>query len=107
MALGSSGGQVLYDAASAVRPDQAPWQWLYAPSAPGALTGMGASITFLDTTGSSGMACYGMLSPTALDSTAGFHLDFSFRIASETHANDDRSGFSVIVLDTAARGVEL
>ena len=107
MAISAGGGQVLYDAASGVRPDQAPWQWLYAPSAAGSVTGMSAGASFLDTTASTGKAGYGMLSPTPLDSAAGLHLDFSFRVASETHANNDRSGFSVIVLDTAARGVEL
>ena len=107
MAIGPGSGQVLYDAASGVRPDQAPWQWLYAPSAAGSVIGMSAGTSFLDTTASSGKAGYGMLSATALDSASGFHLDFSFRVASETHANNDRSGFSVIVLDTTARGVEL
>jgi hypothetical protein len=107
LAIGVGSGQVLYDAVSGVRPDESPWQWLYAPSAAGSVTGMGVGASFLDTTASSGKAGYGLLARTALDSSVGFHLDFSFRVASETHANNDRSGFSVIVLDTAARGVEL
>jgi hypothetical protein len=39
--------------------------------------------------------------------TLGFALRFSIAISAETHGNQDRAGFSVIVLDEDARGIEL
>lgn len=39
--------------------------------------------------------------------TQGFALRFSVAISAETHVSPDRAGFSVIVLDADARGVEL
>jgi hypothetical protein len=104
-----SGGsaEVLYEASSGVRPDQALPQWTYGASDADSIIGMAGDVTFLDTTASSGMAGYFMTLGTPLDSAAGFRLDFALRIASETHSNDDRAGFSLIVLDQSARGVEL
>ncbi len=106
-AVSGGGSEILYQGSSGILPDQAPWSWNYAASNSDSTVGMAAGVTFLDTTASSGMAGYGVLRGDPLDSAAGFRLDFALRIDTETHSNDDRAGFSLIVLDQAARGVEL
>jgi hypothetical protein len=106
-AVSAGSADLLYEASSGVRPDQAVPQWKYGASNADSMIGMAGDVTFLDTTASSGMAGYGLMLATPLDSTAGFRLDFVLRIASETHANDDRGGISLIVLDQSARGVQL
>jgi hypothetical protein len=107
LALGLGGGTDLYDAGMGKLPSEAPWSWAYGALGSTITTGMNGGTTFIDTTFSTGQAGYNLLSGATLDSTAGFTLDFALRIASETHADADRSGFSIIVLDNAARGVEL
>lgn len=42
-----------------------------------------------------------------LDSTAGVRVNFTVQVDSEAHTNNDRAGFSVIILDKAAQGIEL
>lgn len=42
-----------------------------------------------------------------LNSTTGFTLSFSMQLNSEQHDNDNRAGFSVILLDNNKRGVEI
>ncbi len=42
-----------------------------------------------------------------LDRNAGFQVDFTLQIENEFHSNNDRSGFSMIVLSEDARGIEL
>lgn len=42
-----------------------------------------------------------------LDPGAGFHLDFTVQVESESHSNGNRAGFSVIVLGRDLRGIEL
>jgi len=42
-----------------------------------------------------------------LDSSAGFALRFTVQVLFETHQDNDRAGFSVMVLDSNAAGVEL
>jgi hypothetical protein len=106
-AVGAGSAEVLYEASSGVRPDQATPQWGFLDSTGNSTIGMDGDVTFLDTTAAVGRAGYGLQLGTPLDSTAGFRLDFAVRIASETHANNDRAGFSVLVLDQSARGVEL
>lgn len=43
----------------------------------------------------------------ALDRVAGFSLLFELRVNSESHANNDRAGFSVILLSEDSFGIEL
>ncbi len=66
--------------------------------------------TTLDTTPEiSDYAGYGItetLIPT-LDRTDGFKLNFTIQVESETHSNNDRSGFSVILLASDNQGIEL
>ena len=48
-----------------------------------------------------------ILPSTALDRTAGFTLNFDLRVDFESHASNDRAGFSVIVISNDLRGIEL
>jgi hypothetical protein len=58
---------------------------------------------------SSANAAQGGYGSTAvpISRTLGFALRFSIAISAETHVSPDRAGFSVIVLDADARGIEL
>ena len=42
-----------------------------------------------------------------LDGTAGFQVNFSIQVENESHANNQRSGFNLIILGGDARGIEL
>lgn len=42
-----------------------------------------------------------------LDRSAGFQLSFELQVVSETHNTNNRAGFSVILLDSTSRGIEL
>ena len=42
-----------------------------------------------------------------LDSSAGVRVNFTLQVEQETHQSDHRSGFSLIVLDSSARGIEM
>lgn len=60
--------------------------------------GVGGGVYALDTTASNDIkAGSSLFSLPALDTVAGFRLDFNLRIVSEAHASDDRAGFSMIV----------
>lgn len=106
-ALGLGGGTPLYDASSGVVPSAAPWQWLFGPPGAESTAAVSGGSLVLDTTPLNGPAGYNLYNGATLNSTLGFTLDFALRIAAESHANNNRSGFSIIVLDQAAHGVEL
>lgn len=70
--------------------------------------------TMLDTTISgretyTGWTSNGATTPgfPILNRTAGFQVDFTLQIENEAHINNDRSGFSLIILSEDARGIEL
>ena len=71
-------------------------------------------VTVVDTT-ISGLGTYagwtsiGATTPSfpILDRPAGFKVDFTLQIENESHRNNDRSGFSLIILSEDARGIEL
>jgi hypothetical protein len=67
-----------------------------------------AGVTTFDTTASNNLysGFFGRGVPT-LDRTAGYTLSFTARVAQETHASNDRAGFSIIVLSDDAIGLEL
>lgn len=48
-----------------------------------------------------------ILPPLTLDRAAGFTLQFDLRVDFESHASNDRAGFSVIVISSDLRGIEL
>ncbi|MGZ9223661.1 MAG: choice-of-anchor Y domain-containing protein, partial [Anaerolineales bacterium] len=104
---------VLYDAAAGALPTAPLMNFTDFP--PGAASPAYANgMTFLDTTTSGNSTYAGWISnvtttpgfPT-LDRTVGFQLDFALQIDSESHTNNNRAGFSIIVLSDDARGIEL
>jgi hypothetical protein len=68
------------------------------------------SLTILDTTPEIGDLAGYAVTPTlvpTLSRQAGFRLDFSLRIHSENHNNNDRAGFSITMLSEDLLGIEL
>jgi hypothetical protein len=69
---------------------------------------VGGGATTLDTTalGNTGRGGYAR-TDLLLDHTAGYTLQFDLQVLSEAHANDNRAGFSIIVLSSDNKGIEL
>ena len=70
--------------------------------------------TTLDTTKSGNSTYAGWTSNAAstpgfpsLDRATGFQLDFTMQVENESHTNNNRAGFSIIILSTDAKGIEL
>ena len=104
---------VLYDAASGAIPDKSLMPFTAFPSDATSLT-YSDGMTVLDTTISGTDTLAGWVSSLAttpgfptLDPVAGVQFNFSLQIESESHANNRRAGFSVIMLDKDAKGIEL
>ncbi len=104
---------VLYDAASGAIPSETLMDFTDFP--PGA-----ASLAYSDggtvmDTSPSGMGTFaGWVSGQAstpgfpiLDRTSGFQVNFTLQVERETHTNNNRAGFSLILLDQDAKGIEL
>jgi len=103
LAARSASATVLYD--GTVIPDAPDWIRFVPP--PFASDSLGPDGVTLDTTFANALqAGYARLDQT-LDSADGFRLSFSVSLASESHGSADRAGFSVIVLDSVGRGLEL
>lgn len=114
-AASSAGGKtlVLYDAAGGVIPSAPLMSFTDFPQG-GALPTYWDGVTVMDTTAFGRETYAGWTSNEAttpefpiLDRTAGFQLDFSLQIEHESHRNNNRAGFSLIVLSDDARGIEL
>ena len=104
---------VLYDASSGDIPDKSRMSFTDFPPGAASLTYVDGE-TLLDTTPSGNDTLAGWVSSQAtttgfpiLDQTTGVQVNFTLQIESEAHANNNRAGFSVILLDQAARGIEL
>lgn len=105
-----SGPQVLYDGSLATSPAAQGW-YSVVGSSYASETLSGSSVT-LDTTlaniTQAGYARAPLFSnAVTLDSSAGLLLSFTAGVATESHASDNRAGLSVIVLDSAHKGIEL
>ena len=86
---------VLYDPATNTLPSAQSWLTL---GTPGYTQSVGGGAYTLNTTLVNDVkAGSSLFNLTALDSVAGFKLDFNLRIASEAHSSTDRAGFSLIV----------
>jgi hypothetical protein len=104
---------VLYDAASGAVPGTPLMGFTDFP--PGAaLPTYSNAVTVLDTTTAgrdtyAGWTSSGATTPgfPILDRAAGFKVDFTLQVEDESHRNNNRSGFSLIVLSEDARGIEL
>jgi hypothetical protein len=109
-AIGTATGTVLYDAvdAGAVLPTATPWFWSYLQLNGAASQGMNnaTGVTSLSTS-TDAQAGYGKTITDGLNSNTGFSIDFSLRLVSESHVSGNRSGLSLIVLDSTKQGVEL
>lgn len=71
-------------------------------------------VTVVDTTTSGNSTYAGWISNVTttpgfpiLDRTTGFQVDFILRVESESHANNNRAGSSIILLSDDRRGIEL
>lgn len=109
-------GVVLYDGSLGTAPDAQPWL-TYDGLGLGITHATAGSVTTLNTAALAGnYAGYSNDYPTTvvknsafptLDPAAGFDLTFSVKIDGETHTSTDRAGFSVILLGSDHKGVEL
>ena len=104
---------VLYDAASGAIPGAPLMRFLGFPQDAALLTyDDGATVMDTTTAGSDtygGWVATGAASPgfPILDRTAGFQVNFTIQVEHESHASNRRAGFSIIILDKDARGIEL
>ena len=104
---------VLYDAASGDIPSTSVMSFTNFP--PGvALPTFSEGATVVDTTISGTDTYAGWIAGEVttpgfpiLDSTAGVHVNFTVQVDSEAHTNHDRAGFSIIILDKDAKGIEI
>lgn len=104
---------VLYDADAGAIPAAPLMNFTDFP--PGAASPTYANgVTVLDTTTSGNSTYAGWISNVTttpgfpiLDRTTGFQVDFILRVESESHANNNRAGFSIILLSDDVRGIEL
>jgi hypothetical protein len=104
---------VLYDAASGAIPSDTLMDFTdFPPGAASLAYSDGAAI--LDTAPSGTDTFAGWVSGQAitpdfpiLDRAAGFQVNFILQVESEVHTKNNRAGFSVIVLDEDAQGIEL
>lgn len=103
---------VLYDALSGTIP-QAPLMNYVVIPVNSATPIFQSGSTLLDTTANNniyaGWISEGTITPDfpSLDRSSGFQVDISLQVAQEFHANNNRAGFSLIVLDNEAKGIEL
>ena len=109
---------VLYNGSLGTVPSAQGWYYVTAPlTGASATQSAGVGATTLDTTPVPGeSAGYPNIVPIfpphpgvgVLDSSAGFVLRFTVQVVSENHSGStDRAGFSVIVIDSNRKGVEL
>ena len=107
--VGPQATTVLYDGALGTPPEAQ--GLLFADLPPGAATRTTAGgATTLDTTASNTIFAGYTVSPTiapVLDRHSGYSLTFTAQVITETHINNHRAGFSVIVLSTDTLGIEL
>src|SRR5262245_61896813 len=104
---------VLYNAASGIIPDTTLMNFIDFP--PGAAPPIYENdVTLLDTSTSGNKTYAGWVSNAGstagfplLDRAAGFQVNFSIQMENESHSNNNRAGFSIIVLSNDARGIEL
>ena len=118
LSSGTSRAQLLYDGSSGVTPDNNAWNWNYASLGGTASNTASGGAAILDTTSSDAISAgYGKSLGFALDASRGFTVRFDAQLVSENHSNAnadkdldgtaDRAGFSVLVLDSDKKGVEL
>lgn len=104
---------VLYDASSGDIPDSSVIGFTAFPPEGASMryedgsTVLDTAIAGTDTYAGWGAGAAGANGFPSLDSTTGVHVNFTLQVESETHDSNHRSGFSVIILDSNARGIEM
>ena len=103
---------VLYDATLGTRLDEQGWQYqvLALPPPTDTTNTYAGGATVLDSSADhSEFAGYGMEPPGSpvLDRLAGFTLEFTLRVEAEAHGNNDRAGFSILVVTSDLKAIEL
>jgi hypothetical protein len=94
----------LYDTVQQNLPDAQGFSYLSVPV--GATVAFSKGATLLDTTGNDFQAGFGRQDQT-LNRANGFTIRFYAQVLSETHANNNRAGFSIIALGSDKQGIEL
>jgi hypothetical protein len=106
------GGEKLYDASAGTLPTEQGWLYLTRP-----LFGVAATQAFRDgaavldtmqeTRETAGYFSQSQPKKPVLDREAGYAVRFTVRLAAERHRSQHRAGFSVLVLSSDTRGIEL
>lgn len=104
---------ILYDAKSGITPDIKMMSFFDFPPGNAIPTYENGSTT-LDTTKSGNSTYAGWTSNAtntldfpSLDRMAGFQLDFTIQVDNESHTNNNRAGFNIIILSEDTQGIEL
>ena len=104
---------ILYDAASRTIPSAPLMTFLDVPRGQAVPT-YADGVTMIDTTISGGGTYAGWIASGAttpgfpiLERSSGFQVNFVIQVEDESHANNDRAGFSLLILSGDARGIEL
>lgn len=103
---------ILYDASSGAIPGSLLLAFTDFPPGSASLTYTDGA-TILDTTSSKDTFAGWVANPTTtagfpiLDRTTGVQVNFTMQVESETHRNENRAGFSMIILDQEAKGIEI
>jgi len=104
---------VLYDSASGTIPGAPLMNFIDLPGG-AAMPSYVDGMTVMDTTASGKSTYAGWISTGSsipgfplMDPTAGFQVNLIVQLENESHASNDRAGFSVIMLGEDARGIEL
>jgi hypothetical protein len=104
---------VLYDATLGTRLDQQGWSYLALDPLLGPVgttnTYAGGATVLDSTPDASEYAGFGIQPPGSpvLDRMAGFTLQFTLRVESESHSSTDRAGFSILVVTSDLKAIEL
>ena len=104
---------VLYDATSGTIPSAPLMNFVDVP--PGKVLPIySEGVTMMDTTTSGRNTYAGWIANGAaipgfpiLDQTMGYRVNFALQVENESHTNNDRAGFSIIILGADAKGIEL
>ncbi|WP_428938777.1 choice-of-anchor Y domain-containing protein [Fontivita pretiosa] len=109
-------GVTLYDGAAGTSPQSQGWLSYYSLPGTGVQTVAGGKTTYDSTAsasergGFSSHTILGTLVNTAfptLDRSVGYTVSIDLKLLSETHASNDRAGFSIIAISSDLQGIEL
>lgn len=114
LALGLSGGQAeaasftLYDSATNLTPNSTTWSWVYQNQPNGTVKPtVSGGVLHLNTTANNGFYAgyFKSTTPTfSLNRLAGYTLEFTLKLNSETHTSSNRAGFSLIAMSQLEKG---